>query len=183
MLKCAARYRFGAVKDGGFTLVELIVAMAIFVPLMATIIGLFIFATNIFTRTNDRFFAKELAVVIVQRIENNVEYADTMTIAADKTAVSFDSSKKYMYLSDGSYCESSGVTESCRLPAGTDGSYGSFICKLEFTRQSDRTLGVYIEIDKNGANLFSTNTDIYSNNMLSSNIQGSSGTAVEYTTP
>lgn len=168
-------------KRSGFTLIELIVAMAIATIVMTAIVGIFLITYRSYDESSMRTDAQNIAVLVLQKINGSVRYRDTVTIYSDKSAVPatelpiyFDSSTNGIKFGDDTYL---------------DGSLKRYNCIFEFSNDNysadyqDKTKNNLLKIkvtitDKTGKALFKTTGSVYLLNGEISN--NDTGAAITY---
>ena len=165
----------------GFTLVEVIITMAILGIVAAAINSIFYFTLKINKADNDSYIAQSDAQIIMQKIQNEIRYANTLVIDSCSPS-NFISGIKYIYNSNGSIVKNSGISLDSAVPL-TAGSK-DFSYSITFSKNSSKSVGVKVSVFKNGTNLYNLETSIHINNLISTNVTGASeGGAVEYTLP
>ena len=173
-------------QQKGFTLVELIVVIAIIGVLMTSIIGVFMFGVNLYNSSNDSYMARTTAQIVLQKIQNDITYAQSVMVNSTNTS---DASKvtgtNYLYSSNGSLILKNGSTVSDTFPVGSMAS--SYGCSVSFDVSSTKSVDIIININKGGNIIYTINTTIYivglesaSNNVIDDNTGSSVGTEIAY---
>lgn len=173
-------------QQKGFTLVELIAVVAIMGVLMISIVGVFMFGVNLYNTANDSYMARTTAQIVLQKIQNDITYAQSVTVNSTNTP---DASKvtgtNYLYSSGGSLILKNGSTISDTFPSGSmAASYG---CSVTFDVSSTKSVDIIININKGSSTIYSINTSIYivglegaSNGAIVDNTGSSVGTEIDY---
>lgn len=172
----------------GFTLIELIVTMAIAIPVMLAIMSAFSLGSGFLKQSNDIYSAQSIANIIGQRIQTELRYADSVNIYADEGGLPSprSSTSKYIYQKNGSMYLSTGDGTPTVFPVSSE----VYACSLMFYGSgSDQTIGIDIKISSGGKQLYETKTSVLVNNIsgVANGFDASkkpitkSGSAVEYT--
>lgn len=136
-------------RQGGFTMVELVVAMAIFTMLSVAVLSMLNMTSSTYrdnTRDNyGKMLAQNAQAVIV----------DTVRYAASATIVSHDrpSADSNFHTEDGRLYQGS-------QPVFDDSLYKNMDLRLEFTREGDTLLGVTVYVDKEKTTVYQMYTAV-----------------------
>lgn len=164
----------------GFSLIELLVTIAILSIAMTAITGILTFGYNMYNNANLLHDAHALATLTEQKIEAEVLYAGTLHIDTTYNA-SLASSISTLYFSSGRLAKDTGTA------AGTNthnyayqaGAYTELNCAAVFSSASPGTLRVNLTVTKGTSTLYQIQTDIQLVNMSGQSLTGS-GPAVEF---
>jgi prepilin-type N-terminal cleavage/methylation domain-containing protein len=168
-------------KKKGFTLVEIIITMAIFGIVTASIYSIFYFTLKVNNADNISYIAQSDAQLIMIKIQNEIRYANTLVIDSNLPS-NFISGTKYIYNSNGSIMKNTGTSDDDSVPFITGSK--DFSYSITFSKKSSKSVDVKVSVLKNGINIYNLETSIYINNLISTNISGTSqGNAIEYTIP
>lgn len=145
-------------RNGGFTLLELLVAMAIFVLLLWGILGAIAPAFRYFAQTSLQTQAKGLANTIMESIAGRAEYASAITLSdsppsSGQLALEFDGQKLYYYDSTG------------RKAMFDDGFYGDMIAEIVPEGEGGTQLTISILIKKDGELLHTSTNSLNLQNL------------------
>lgn len=144
-------------KQGGFTLIELVVAMAIATIVMAAVAGIFTITIKTYNNSTQQADAQNLAAMTARKIEQEVRVCANLNIYTNKvdspsgTEIYYDDTKQGIYIGSS--------TSNSTYLAGTFDKYG---CKLDFKGTGTALLNVTVTItDGGGKTISSVNTSVY----------------------
>ncbi len=150
---CSARK-----NRSGFTLVELIVAMAISTIVMGVIITVTVLMYQSYDANTQQATAQNLAVLTMQKVKDSVRYSPSVAIYDDTTAASgatgtlvyYDSTKNGIDIGSTTYLQ---------------GAFKGYTCNFDFSNNDtthNNLLGITITINDNkGKPVFSTTGSVY----------------------
>lgn len=165
----------------GFTLIEIIITLAIMSILGIAISQMFNSTYRINTSINDNAEYQADAQIIMQKIQNELKYANSITI--DLIApTSIVSGTKYLYVSGGIPEKNQGASLSDAVPIVS--LKPGFTSVLTFKNSSSKSVEVIVDIFKNGTKVYTLDTNVNLNNMISNSVSGiSQGVCIEYKLP
>lgn len=143
-------------RQSGFTLVEVIATVAIFSLAMISVSGIFLSGANLFNESEDQYTAMTTAQIAMQRIEDNVKYAKTVTIEPAVPA-SQQEGMSYLYVNNGGGLAITGG----KAEGGLFDPPKGYRCELSFTAGSSRALDVTVTVFRNEAKLYTAKTTVY----------------------
>lgn len=143
-------------RQGGFTLIELVVTIAIASIAMSLIAGIFTILLKSYNQSTNIADAQNLATLSVRKVEQEVRVCtslkiyDTKVDSASGTPIYFDDSKHGINIGDGTYLAD---------------TFDKYDCTLKFTGCNTNILGVSVTIkDKSGKTLSSIESSVYLEN-------------------
>ncbi|MDW7656058.1 MAG: Ig-like domain-containing protein [Bacillota bacterium] len=164
-------------SKSGFTLVELIVTIAILSVVLATIYSLFQFGSRSFSLSRDNAESQFEVRMPTDFIAKNIRFADTLEIITAVPASNpTNPNEYYVYLDNGQllYKDNNGTV----IIPGTES-------RTDFTFAVNRKINtsnvVTLAIGKTGTNIFDLVTDVTALN-LTQNIAGTSGIGMKFRT-
>lgn len=157
----------------GITIVELLVSLTLTVIILTALVYLFASALKLYSVASDNYSAHTMALFTMQKIEDEVSYADSMQIDNIEPVTFFGKNDECLYVENGRLAES--------IPNGTGGLKDKFIylsgaftglnCSTTFNLTSPNdvmVLNVKISVymGNNTSNvLYTTQTNIVINNL------------------
>lgn len=166
-------------NKNGFTLLEIILGIALSLIIMGAVISAFVLGANSNNAANEAYASKSIATMIVERVKNEVRYADTVTIYSDDASAPKTDGVYCIYQQNGAFYERNGSSGVYSILPGQ--LENGFSCALLFTKTSDRSIGLEVRIMKNGNELYKTQTAVYINNLISSSVGGTQGSSIAFT--
>ena len=164
----------------GFTLIEIIITLAIMSILGIAISQMFNSTYRINTSINNSAEYQADAQIIMQKIQNELKYANSITI--DSIApTSIVSGTKYLYVSGGIPEKNQGASFSDAVPLVS--LKNGFTSVLTFKQSSSKTVEIIVDILKNGTKVYTLDTNVNLNNMILNSVPVSQGLSIEYTLP
>jgi prepilin-type N-terminal cleavage/methylation domain-containing protein len=177
------------------SLVEVVVAMAISVILLTSVVYIFTLGLNIYNKASQTYDAHTLALFTQQKIEAEVSYAGSMQIDGAEPSAFAGSNNECLYVSNGRLADA--------VPNGAgglkdqyvylSGAYTGLNCSIKYNLSSSMVLDVTIAVYKGSVTnvLYTTHTDIMINNLdpglgvqgIVDTTGGAGGAAVEFTIP
>lgn len=185
-MKCFQKYNH-ICRRAGFTLIELVVVMAVTAVVMSALVGLFVMAGNTAAHQNLVSDAHTAAIQIEQQIEVRTRYADQVAIYENQSAADAAIAAGGSTVANDNYIGISGTNSNAMLfsqynstsSARTSGTFsptGSVRLRftLKFTKTTDASVAVGITVadTKTGSTLYTVSTDLHFDNL---SIAGSSG--------
>jgi len=168
-------------RKSGFTLIEIVVTLAVASILAAMIFQIFSSVYSVYRKINDMAEYQSYAQVIMIRIKNELKYADSVTIENDIPA-SIVPGNRYIYVTDGTPQLNVGNSSSDAVSIAKLSS--GFSAELIFTKSSDKSIRVSVSIKNKGTIVYNLDADVYLNNIVNDSISGSSqGLVIRYTLP
>lgn len=160
----------------GFTLIELIAALAISSIVMTSIVSIAVLTYKICNTNHKQADAQNLAVMTIQKIENTVRYQNSVRIYKDKadidtteigSAIYYDDTKKGVNVGSYTYLENYFDPYSCTLTFSNDNTDPGSLLKIN------------IEItDKSGETIYTTDTSVC---IMNGSVSGeTSGNAITF---
>jgi len=170
----------------GFTLIELLVVFAITGIVMVVIIGIMSLGLNLFDRSNKTGSAHSMALLLTEKIEQEVKFADTVTVLAALPATPAAGTYYLYFNNDNTNPANTGLRRQTGATADftyLGGSFRGLICAVTFKGSGAETLNLDISItDSNGNGIYHTNTDILINN-ITAQVLAANGSVLAYTMP
>lgn len=160
----------------GFTLIELVVVLAITSIVLVAIGGIMVFGNNIVKNTNYKFDEHTMALLLEQKIKNTVQNSTSLTIYSDSTATTLNTCKStynsYVYFGTnlpGGSAVNSGLVISYNgsVSVFQQGRFTYYPVTVSFKETSAAVLHVTISIynNANANDNYTLNTDIPINNI------------------
>lgn len=159
----------------GFTLIELIVALAVSVIVMTSLISIAVLTYKSCSACEKQSGAQNLAVLTLERIQNSVRYKGTVIIYSDPEDIPSSDTDSSIYYDP--------AENGINIGSNTylKGAFSAYNCVLTFSNSSsapNNLLEVEITItDKKGNTLYSTVSSIY---LLNGKVSGTSGKAITF---
>ncbi|MFT8889639.1 MAG: prepilin-type N-terminal cleavage/methylation domain-containing protein [Ethanoligenens sp.] len=164
----------------GFTLIELIVVMAITSIIMAALVGVFVFTGNMANQTSLAADAQTAAIQVEQQIELGTRYATAVGVYPDNTGIG-SAFSHYFYL-DAAHPASLSQKANSNTPTLFTPTGASRLClSLAFSTVSNNTVSVTIKVSPKGntANvLYMLQTNLFFQNVPT--IAQASGSCLGY---
>ena len=140
-------------NNSGFTLVELIVTIAIAGILMTAIGSVFIFGSNLVNTTQSKFNEHSAALALENKIKAQVQFANALTIYTDPSQLSSVAETNSIYFGTNPYV-SGGTSNNCGLVIKNSsntsvfmqGGFIGYSCSVTFTKVSGTALGIKVVI-------------------------------------
>ena len=163
----------------GFTLIEMIITLAIMSILGVAISLMFNSTYRINTSINNNAEYQADAQIIMQKIQNELKYANSITI--DSIApTGIASGTKYLYVSGGIPEKNQGASFSDAVPLVSLKTGVTTV--LTFKQSSSKSVEIIVDILKNGAKVYTLDTNVNLNNMITNSVSGTTqGLSIEYT--
>jgi prepilin-type N-terminal cleavage/methylation domain-containing protein len=139
-------------NNSGFTLVELIVTIAIAGILMTAIGSVFVFGSNMVNTTQSKFDEHSAALQLQNNIKTKVQYADSLKIykSASDTVTAFANNTHNLYFSNGL------ISDGASLQS-TMASYSYIVI---FSGIGTTVLQVNVTINKTGSDSYTLNQSV-----------------------
>ena len=170
----------------GFTLIELLVVFAITGIVMVVIVGIMSIGLNLFDRSNKTGSAHSMALLLTEKIEQEVRFADTVTVLAALPSTPALGTYYLYFNTNGTNSTQTGLRRQYGVAVDytyLGGSFRGLTCAVNFKGSGAKTLNVDIYItDSNGSGIYHTNTDILINN-LKTQVLTANGSVLAYTMP
>ena len=163
-------------RNKGFTLIELVISLAIMGLLMATLAVVFVFVIRTSNSGNDRFAAQTGASQAMQRVQDELRFATSVTLLT-KLPDTPDAAANYFSVdADGVFRQTAGSSTRFRMPADNADAYDY---TLLAETASSRSLNVTVSVYKGAKLLFRLKTMVFLNSASISS--GASGACIAYT--
>ena len=171
-------YRRGLKKSAGFTLVELIVTLALVALVIAAALPLYAMVTRFNTTADELAQAQNFAQTKLIIIENELRYASTVNIE-ETVPGSFDDTLKYMYAQGG--VVKSKVPGFEPRPMTSDLGFEDYTYSLRFYAAGARVIRAELTVYRSDRQVHRIRSDIYASNLFSGSVTGAAqGTCVSY---
>ncbi len=159
----------------GFTLIELVVAIAISAIILVCFASVFILTYKSFNGNTSAADAQNLAMLTVQKIQSETRNCQTLTINTSQTSNA--SGTKQLYFDT----KNNGISVGGNTYLAE--TFKNYVCTLTFSGTGTDLLGLAIKISDNyGHQLYQTSTSVYLNDKEA--ISGAvSGGYIVYTPP
>jgi len=166
-------------ENKGFTLIELVVSLLIAGFLTAVFANVLITVYKVNNTSADLSFAQINAQSVIDQISSKIRYANTFNIETSLPGTL--SSDTYYLLSDSGFVKTKKAgTPDVIISAGADDS--GFTYDVSFKKVNAKVVEINLSVLKSGDNIYETKSDVYINNLISTDITGSSsGDCVSYT--
>jgi prepilin-type N-terminal cleavage/methylation domain-containing protein len=139
--------------EGGYSVIEMLVTMAILGTVMASVSGLFVAGTKAEVDMNERFQAQQEARMALTKMRREIHCASTSTGQGTADANGY---YQHVLLTLASYCKTgSGQISWCALQIGTTARYGLYrqvgaTCTASGVRWADRLTTANLFKPENG---------------------------------
>lgn len=165
-------------KNAGFTLIELILALAISAVVMVAAVSLFPMFGRMSLLANDVTNAQHLAQMKLEAIEDQLIHANYLSIDGSvpetKAAETF-----YIYLSNDKITRA--YANTIPKPITSDKGFGDYTYTILFTKPNPKILKIDLSIWNQSERLYQTTREIYVENLISGSISGiSNGSRISY---
>jgi len=167
-------------RKHGFTLIELIVTIAIMSIIGGIVSQLFTSTYKINNFVNDNSDYQTTSQIIMQKIQNELKYANSITIDVN-SPTTINADKKYIYVSGGNPVKNEGSSLSDAVSIAS--LQTGLSANLTFKKNSIKSVEITVDLLKNGVKVYTLDTVIIANNLITSTVSGSEGQAIEYTLP
>ena len=149
-------------EKNGFTLIELIVTLAILTIVMSVVVSMFSFITSTNQSTKDNFNAQSTAENIIGMIKAELQYSSSVSLRNNyDPGVGLDG-ENYIYLKNNIIYQKIGKSPEKSI---SPTSLNDISCVLSLTISGPMTIDISINIMKNNVTLYSLKTSIYMNNL------------------
>lgn len=164
-------------RKKGFTLVELLVTIAIMGIALAAIGSIFVMGTNIFKKTTVRYNEQSIALNLTQQVRRSVQNCASLTVydGSSSDTSSQDGTHLYYNAADGGLdMVNSGTTQTFKPDTA-----GGCSVTLSFRKVTSATLEVTVKASEQGdsADVYTLTSDI-----VLGNFSGSAGGIADQTT-
>ena len=165
-------------KNKGFTLIELIVTIAIAGIIFSTLISIFPLFTRLNITADDLAQAQELAQMKLKAIESQLQFANTLKIESGLPDTRSDT-YHYLYVNAGKIKIISNGSAAAALTS--DRSFEDYNYTVNFSPVNAKVIRVDLTVLKNEQQLYKISSDLYVNNLITENITGgTNGSCVTY---
>jgi len=165
----------------GFTLMEVIITLAIMSILGIAISQMFNSTYRTNTSINDSAEYQADAQIIMEKIQNELKYANYVAIDLN-APTGIASGTKYLYVSGGIPEKNQGASLSDAVPIVSLKT--GFTSVLTFKQSISKSVEIIVDIFKNGTKVYTLDTNVNLNNMISNSVSGlAQGSSIKYTLP
>lgn len=177
-IKCKkAIFKIKHKPRAGFTLIELIVAIAISTIILGAITNIFVLTYKSYDSNTSQAEAQNLAALTIEKIQTEVRASNIIYMCVNSSYISglpFDDD-------DYSYTPIYSANSGIEIGGNTylAGTFKNYVCNLTFSSHTGRLLDLYVNItNSSGDTIYQTSTSIYLA-QDGAQISGLSGSAID----
>ncbi|OJU09227.1 MAG: hypothetical protein BGN88_04220 [Clostridiales bacterium 43-6] len=143
----------------GFTLIELIVTLAITVLILGVILSMFSFMTNSNKDVNDNLNIQSTAQNIVETVKSELQNASQVTLSTNLVPGTGLDGEYYIFQRNNILYKKVGQASETPISASSE-----ILCNMTFTK-SGNILGITVNMLKSGASVYKLSTTVFINNL------------------
>ena len=156
-------------KKRGFTLIELIVTIAIVSILIAALVPIFPMVTRIGETSNDMTQAQNLAKLQIQCIENELRYAKEVNIETSLPA-SLTQGYRYIFLNSGLINKQIYGYSAENIITGL--AFDGYTYNISFAPVNSKVLEINVSVIKDAEQIYNISSKLHLNNIINTSITG-----------
>jgi prepilin-type N-terminal cleavage/methylation domain-containing protein len=163
----------------GFTLIELIVAIAISTIILGAITSIFVLTYKSYDSNTSQADAQNLAALTIEKIQTEVRASNIVYMCKDSSDISGLPFNDDDYTYTPIYYDATNSGIDIGGNTYLAGTFKNYVCNLTFSSHTGRLLDLYVNItNSSGATIYQTSTSIYLT-QDGAQISGLSGNAID----
>lgn len=163
----------------GFTLIELVVVLALLTMLSGILTGIMMSVFKVNNTSTDLSFAQIKAQYTLERIVDQIKYASAVDIQSGLPGT-FGEDTYYLSAESGFIKAKSSSTDAILSPDPID---PDFAYSVTFAKENAKVVAIDVSVWKNGSIIYSAQSSVFVNNLSLNNITGAaSGNCIAFKT-